>query len=270
MRAVIVSWTAGATILALLAIGYIAGRDVLLRLDALEQKVTAATESAQEAAKEAKIAAEKATAASTTALESMNQSRASEDARQSAVAERTQAEQARLKAEAMATDATQQAETARADVAKVRKERQEELDHMQEMLNQIVETRRTSSGMVMNLSDKALHFEFDSASLSHESRELLSRVAGILLASGGFGLSVHGHTDDVGGAAYNQMLSEKRAQSVRQYLAGAGIPSGTISAKGFGKGSPIAQGESEQARAKNRRVEIVLTDTRIRYLGEAR
>jgi outer membrane protein OmpA-like peptidoglycan-associated protein len=247
------------------------------RFDALERHAAELSENASRSAQDARTAAEKASNASATAAEATQRAETAEAARQSAVSDRTQAEQARLQAEQAkasaentATEATKRATIAQSEVERVRKEREAELNRMQELLNRIVETRRTSSGLVMNLSDRALHFEFDSAALGSQSRELLSRIAGILLASGGYGLAIHGHTDDVGTAAYNQGLSERRAESVKQYLASAGVDAGIISVKGFGKSSPIAQGHQDSARAMNRRVEIVLTDTRIKYEGEAR
>ena len=80
---------------------------------------------------------------------------------------------------------------------------------------------------------------------------------------------VYGHTDDVGSEAYNQTLSEQRANSVRDYLAEAGIDPAIISTEGYGKSSPRVAGTSAEARAKNRRVEIGIVDVTIDYNGEA-
>lgn len=225
---------------------------------------------ADQSAEAARLAAEEAGKASSRAEDAARQASEAEASRASAVDEKTQAEQARLQAEMAATEAGVRATTAQDEVARMQKEREAELDRMQQLLNRIVETRRTSSGLVMNLSDKALHFEFDSAGLSSQSRELLSRVAGILLASGGYGLAIHGHTDDVGNQSYNQGLSERRARAVKQYLVSAGMEQGVISVKGFGQSSPMVKGTSDAARAQNRRVEIVLTDTKIKFVGEAK
>jgi outer membrane protein OmpA-like peptidoglycan-associated protein len=69
-------------------------------------------------------------------------------------------------------------------------------------------------------------------------------------------ISVNGHTDDVGTDAYNQTLSRRRAEAVRDYLVKAGLPAGILSVTGHGKSLPLVPGSSEAARAKNRRVEL--------------
>jgi outer membrane protein OmpA-like peptidoglycan-associated protein len=178
---------------------------------------------------------------------------------------RSQAEQLQQRAEAGQAQAQTAAQQAREQMAEMRKEREEELNHMQEVLNRIVQTRRTQGGMVMTLPDNVFTFDFDSAELKPKNRELLSRIAGILLASKGYGLSVFGYTDDVGTADYNQKLSLRRAAAVRDYLVEAGIEPGIVSTRGYGKTSPLVSGITDAARSKNRRVEIALTDTSIRY-----
>ena len=90
----------------------------------------------------------------------------------------------------------------------------------------------------------------------------------MLLASYGYKIYIYGHTDDQGDAAYNQALSERRADSVRAYLVEAGVPQEILESKGFGKSSPRLRGTSRQARQKNRRVEIGIVDTVVEYTGE--
>ena len=70
---------------------------------------------------------------------------------------------------------------------------------------------------------------------------------------------VEGHTDSQGGAAYNQNLSQQRAQAVRNYLVTRGIAQDRISAQGFGPSRSIAENGSPEGRANNRRVDIVVT-----------
>jgi outer membrane protein OmpA-like peptidoglycan-associated protein len=151
----------------------------------------------------------------------------------------------------------------------MRREREQELNQMQEALNRIVETRRTPNGMVMVLPDSVFRFDFDSAELNPKNRELLSRIAGVLLVSKGYGLAVHGYTDDVGTAEYNKQLSLRRAKAVQDYLAQAGIDRAIMTVAGYGKSDPRVKGANEEARAQNRRVEIALTDSSIQYTGEA-
>ena len=117
----------------------------------------------------------------------------------------------------------------------------------------------------MNLGSDYLKFEFDKADLRPADRELLSRIAGILMTSKDYTISVNGHTDDVGSEAYNQKLSERRAQAVRDYLVQAGLPAEILSVEGHGKSLPLVRGTSETARARNRRVELGLVNMQIRY-----
>lgn len=186
----------------------------------------------------------------------------SEQAQTEAQAARTAADQQVLRAE-------QQTQVARAELDQIRKTREEELNRMQEALSKVVATQRTADGMVIDLSNDSFKFDFDKSTLRPENRELLSRMAGILLASHGFRLHIYGYTDDVGNDAYNQGLSERRAQAVCDYLAKAGIPADIMSTKGFGKSSPRVKATTLVARERNRRVEIGIVDTVVKYSGQA-
>ena len=180
-----------------------------------------------------------------------------------------QAKAGQVQAESAARQAAEQAQQARTQLDTLRKQREEELNQMQQALSHVVETRRTANGMVMVLPDSVFKFGFDNADLNERNRELLSRIAGILLVSKGYGLSIFGYTDDVGSRDYNQKLSERRANAVRSYLVQAGLNASIINTKGYGKTNPLISGDSDGARAKNRRVEIALTDSEIKYIGEA-
>ncbi len=173
-------------------------------------------------------------------------------------------------AQAAADAARRAAGQAEAEARRIRQEAETELTRLQEALGQIGETRRTALGIVMNLGSDYLKFEFDKAELKPEDRELLSRVAGILLTSHEYTVSVNGHTDDVGSAEYNQKLSERRAQAVRDYFEEAGLSPQILSVTGHGKERPLVTGTSDEARAKNRRVELGIVNTRIRYGRETR
>lgn len=180
-------------------------------------------------------------------------------------AARASAETERLRAESEASEARAETERSRDEIAGMRRRRQQELDRMQEALNRVAPAKRTPAGIVMTLSSEAFQFDFDDATLRPENREILSRIAGILLASEGYRLFIDGHTDDVGTAEYNQDLSERRANSVRDYLVDAGIPPEVIEIHGFGKSHPLVDETTADARARNRRVEIGIVDTIIEY-----
>jgi outer membrane protein OmpA-like peptidoglycan-associated protein len=70
---------------------------------------------------------------------------------------------------------------------------------------------------------------------------------------------VEGHTDSVGGDDYNQRLSERRGDAVRDYLTQQGVATSSVTAKGFGKTQPVASNDTAQGRQQNRRVELVIS-----------
>lgn len=90
-----------------------------------------------------------------------------------------------------------------------------------------------------------------------ESRPTLDKVVALLKEKADWKFSVEGHTDNVGGDAFNQTLSEKRAASVVKYLTAAGIDASRLGSKGLGLSKPFAANDSEAGRAQNRRVELV-------------
>jgi outer membrane protein OmpA-like peptidoglycan-associated protein len=180
-------------------------------------------------------------------------------AKQSQANSEAQAELARQQAAAQqqkANEATQQAE-------QYRQEREAELAQLQEALGQIAQTRLTAMGLVMTLDSKSVRFDFDKSDIKPEYRDILNRIAGILMTLKGYTINVYGYTDDVGTQAYNLQLSQRRAEAVRDFLVQAGISPTIMSAKGFGKSDPRVQGDSEQARAANRRVEIGIVDSKL-------
>lgn len=105
-----------------------------------------------------------------------------------------------------------------------------------------------------------LLFGFDSAKLAPQDRTKLDEVAGRLRNEAPEArMTITGHTDSVGSDAYNQKLSERRARSVADYLISSGIPKGSIaSVSGAGERKPVADNGSEDGRAQNRRVEILI------------
>ena len=151
-----------------------------------------------------------------------------------------------------------EARDAKDEAERLRRQRARELDRLQGALAEIAETRRSALGVVMNLGD-SIEFDFDRAELRPQARELLSRIAGVLMTADGFQIQVFGHTDDVGDADYNVSLSERRAEAVRSYLVDAGINPAIISMRGYGKSQPLVVGSTADARARNRRVEIAVT-----------
>ena len=239
------------------------------KISELTEKVSAVRQMAEEEARASAAASQRATEAAARAEVASGARTEAEQQRAQAEQQRAQAQAAQNQAEAAARQAAEQASNEKTQLDQLRQQRQQELDQMQEALNRIAETKRTPDGMIVVLPDSTFKFDFDSAELKARNRELLSRVAGILLASKGFSLSVFGYTDDVGTMEYNQSLSERRAGAVRDYLVQAGLEPSLVTAKGFGKNTPRVNGQTEHARAINRRVEIAVSDSELKY-GEVR
>ncbi len=176
------------------------------------------------------------------------------------------------RAYAAATAARQAEQQARSEATELQQQSEQterEMQRLEGALGELAETRRTALGLVMNLGT-GVEFDLDRAELRPENRELLARIAGVLLTAGDFHIQVFGHTDDQGGPEYNQDLSERRAQSVVDYLVESGIAPRKISARGLGETQPLVESTSEQARQRNRRVEIAVISYESDYAGTVR
>lgn len=235
-----------------------------------EQEEALAAERADAAARE-QAAKERAAAEATARMHA-------DEARAQAEADRVAAEKARLDAQNLAAQAERdrqaaeaakqqamaQQQQAQADAERARLAAQQAEADRQQMrqkllaqLNMILQTRDSARGLIMNMSD--VLFDFDKATLKPDAREKLAKLSGILLAYPGLKLAVEGHTDSIGGDEYNLTLSEKRADSVRDYLSSQSIQGDRMTAQGFGKANPVASNDTADGRAKNRRVELVVS-----------
>ncbi|HWO09619.1 MAG TPA: OmpA family protein, partial [Polyangiaceae bacterium] len=103
---------------------------------------------------------------------------------------------------------------------------------------------------------EAVQFETGTADIKPSSFPLLDEVLGVMTDSPDIRISVHGHTDSRGSAAYNRELSRRRAAAVVKYLTDKGVAMGRLESHGFGADKPIAPNDTEQGRAANRRVEF--------------
>ena len=102
-----------------------------------------------------------------------------------------------------------------------------------------------------------INFETGKSAIQPDSEGVLGEIVKLMEQNADLKLSVEGHTDNVGTAASNQVLSEKRAQAVVAWLTAHGVESARLSAKGWGQTKPIADNSTDDGRAKNRRVELV-------------
>jgi outer membrane protein OmpA-like peptidoglycan-associated protein len=107
---------------------------------------------------------------------------------------------------------------------------------------------------------RGVNFEFGSAKLTPRDEQLLDSVATILAQRERFNVEVRGHTDNIGSEAFNLGLSQRRAESVRDYLISKGVPAERLTAVGKGLSDPIAPNDTEEGRALNRRVTLEFSD----------
>ncbi|HDS1774192.1 OmpA family protein [Pseudomonas putida] len=115
----------------------------------------------------------------------------------------------------------------------------------------------TDEGWAYDLSGKVL-FGSDLDSLNGQSQAIVERIGKALLGVGIQGVRVDGHADSSGKAAYNQQLSERRAQSVTKALVGVGMQAQNIQSRGLGSSQPVADNRTSAGRTENRRVSIVV------------
>jgi outer membrane protein OmpA-like peptidoglycan-associated protein len=190
-----------------------------------------------------------------------------EEARQEAERQRVEEERQRQAAaqQAALDSSARSAARARAAAereAQLRSEAERKAAELQARLyasiSAIMETRKEARGLIAALS--GVNFETNKATLKPIAREKLSKLSGVLLGfPGEYKLEIEGHTDSTGTDAYNQTLSQARADSVRSFLVAQGIPAERIpSTQGFGRTRPIAPNDTRANREKNRRVDIVI------------
>ena len=208
-------------------------------------------ESERASAEQAKAEAEHSQQQAELAAQKAAQEKQEAEAAEAAALAQQQALQAENeKARTLAEEAERGRQKAETDKAELRA-------RLLQQLNAILVTRDTARGLIATMPD--VLFETNSFVLRPAARESLAKVAGILLAYPDLRLEVDGHTDSTGSDAYNQQLSEKRAASVRDYLAKQGIPIASVSVLGFGKTQPVASNATAAGRQQNRRVELVVS-----------
>jgi outer membrane protein OmpA-like peptidoglycan-associated protein len=217
---------------------------------------------AAERQEQARITAEREAAAAKARADA--EAKAAAEAR--AQAELTAAREAQMKAEAelAATKAKSEAdalrakeEAAKADAERNRKAAENLRNQLLEQFNRILPTTDTERGLKVNMGD--VLFDTGKYDLRSPAREALAKLSGIILAHPGLQLAVEGFTDSVGSDAFNQQLSEQRANEVQKYLVNQGLEESFVTSRGFGETMPIASNDTPQGRQQNRRVEIIVS-----------
>jgi outer membrane protein OmpA-like peptidoglycan-associated protein len=176
-----------------------------------------------------------------------------------AAARRDAEEKARAEAELVAQEAARQkalaTELASREAAS-EAQRQARAD-LTARLNRALPTRQTERGIVAEIA--GVQFATAKADLRPEAREALARFSGIIGVYPSIRVTVEGHTDSTGGYETNQTLSQARASAVRDFLSAQGVDASHIDVQGLGPDRPVADNATAEGRARNRRVEIVLT-----------
>jgi outer membrane protein OmpA-like peptidoglycan-associated protein len=189
-----------------------------------------------------------ATAAATAAANEVARVAASAAAEEASVAASTAARAAAASSEA-AAEAAASVERDRAAVAA--------REELRTRLNEALPTRDSDRGLVAEIG--GVQFTTGTASVNADARESLAKFSGIVASYPELRFNVEGHTDNVGSAAMNSELSLKRAITVRDYLIEQGVPASRIDVAGLGLSAPIGDNATVDGRARNRRVEIVVS-----------
>ncbi|HXG18689.1 MAG TPA: OmpA family protein [Methylomirabilota bacterium] len=167
---------------------------------------------------------------------------------------------------ALVGDQLQKRDTELAESQKQIEQQQQEIARNRELIEELkkqnLEARETDRGVVVNLPD--VLFEFGKANLTGDARSKIRGISEVLNNQArGRRISVEGHTDSIGSEAFNQRLSERRANTVAAALETEGVNADRIVAKGFGERYPVAPNtingvDNPEGRAKNRRVEVII------------
>jgi outer membrane protein OmpA-like peptidoglycan-associated protein len=220
------------------------------------EKLKAELAAAQEAQRRAEAEAARARAQAEEEQSrrlAMEARRREEEAKKVAEAARLREAEANKREE----EARKGAEQARQAAEQAAREKAELRARLLQQFNAVLETRDTERGLVVNMGD--VLFDTGRFTLRQVAREKLARLAGIVLNYPGLKLEAEGHTDNVGGEAFNQKLSEQRANSVREYLTVQGIAGDKITSSGKGFSMPVADNKTATGRQQNRRVELIVS-----------
>ncbi len=196
-------------------------------------------------------------------MEAQQERQAAEQAKAEALQAQQQAEAARQAAleqqQALAAQtqtAQAQAQTAEQRAQAAEQEKEAMRQRLLTQLNQVLETRDSARGLIVNMSD--VLFDVNQATLKPGAKVRLAKVAGIIQAYPDLKLQIEGYTDSTGSVEHNQELSERRAAAVRDFLVAQGVSMNNVYAQGFGPENPVASNGTPQGRQMNRRVDLVV------------
>ena len=124
-----------------------------------------------------------------------------------------------------------------------------------------IDVTREGDNLILNMPSNVT-FAVDSSAIEPQFQTTLGSVADTLAQYEKSYVDVLGHTDSTGSDVYNQGLSERRAQSVSNFLANSGVQRARLATKGYGESQPVASNTTEEGRAANRRVELKIVPIR--------
>jgi len=216
-----------------------------------ERQTQEAKEQAQQQAQQSQMQAQQA----------QEQAANSQAAADRAAAEKAQAEAAQAKAEAEAAEARAQAAESQHQAQQSQQDAEATREKLRTQLNSVLQTTESARGLIVNLSD--VLFDTNKYTLKPGTQVSLAKVATILQLYPGLKVQVEGYTDSTGAPAYNQTLSENRADAVRDFLVQNGVPQPNVTAAGYGATNFVADNGTAAGRQQNRRVNLVVSGQEI-------
>lgn len=144
---------------------------------------------------------------------------------------------------------------------------EDSLRRARELEEQSMADRERMMAEAMSALLAPIYFEYDAAELSEDARATLDAKVPVLVANPGIYLRIGGHTDSRGSDEYNVALAQRRAASVRAYLAARGVDQGRLEIVSYGEERPAVTGENEGAWAQNRRAEFDLIGGELTNIG---
>lgn len=196
-------------------------------------------------------------AAQQQAMQSQLQAAQAQAQADAAAAQAAQAQAAQAEAQARAAAAAAQANQANQRAAQSAASEQALRERLLKQLSAVLQTTETPRGLVIHMSD--VLFNTNKYDLKPATQISLAKVATILELYPGLTVQVEGYTDSTGSPAYNQTLSENRADTVKNFLIQNGVPPNNVTAKGYGASNFVAPNDTAAGRAQNRRVDMIVS-----------
>lgn len=221
------------------------------RLTTLRKQDEQHQQEAQDAKRQAQMEAQQSQLAA-------QQSQAAADR---SAAQKAEADAARARAEADAANARAQAAESQRQAQQSQQSAADAREKLRSQLNSVLETTETARGLIVHMGD--VLFATNKYTLKPDAQVSLAKVSTILTLYPNLRVQIEGYTDSTGTPAYNQTLSENRADSVQNFLVQNGVPQGNVSAQGFGATNFVADNATAAGRQQNRRVNLVVSGASI-------